>query len=167
MVGFGVASGGRYDHTWYEKAKEDLLNWTSATELAPIFLASETYANASVTPTALSIDERDVEPLDGFISPGPMLGRVVLATAVLPNSSYLLVREYVQPYNFSHNLDGSMSFLVPPWAPGIADDDGYAVVTVGSASGPKTTLRLALFYSEDCPRPGHKSYGLHSYGLYS
>ena len=138
--------------------QQGLRNLTKG-ELKPVFTASETFANVSV-PAAVGIGTADIDVLDTFIAPGPMHERVVLAVATMTNLSYMLVREYVQPFNFSLDADGSMCFIVPPWAPGITDDDGYATITISSQNGPHTELRLAFFYTEDCPRAGWFGRGL-------
>ena len=157
-----VVNGVRYDHSWYEAMVEALANRTAAAgEQLVVFTASETYDNSSAASMPLELERSDTELLDGFISPGPRLERVVLASATLRNTSYLIVREFVQPFNFSLDTTTStMTFLTPPWAPGMTDEDGYATLTISSASGPHVELELAIFYSDDCPQLGWFGRGL-------
>ena len=92
----------------------------------------------------------------GYILPGPMIGRIVLGSALLTveNATYEVFREFVQPYNFSFVTNDSFSFLTPRWAPNITDSTGYAGVSLRSAAGPQAFLSNSLFYTESCPDIG-------------
>ena len=168
----GVQAGGdmpavipRYDATWYDKLLVLLANFTNDND--DVFKASETYGNITTNTTRLVAGLNDLVVDDTFIPPGPLLDRVVLGTAELAigNETYIAVREWVQPFNFSLDVDGSMmSFIVPVWVANLTDDDGYATLTVSSPEGPEAVLRKALFYTGG---PHLYSYGICSYGLYS
>ena len=97
--------------------------------------------------------------LDLFVPPGPLLTRVVLGATRLAigneNETYLIIREWVQPFNFS--LDASRHVVCAPtytclahayaqiinvvhrasWTERLASNNGYVRISLSSATGPE------------------------------
>ena len=135
-----------------------------------------TYANASMwsgaleeVTTQLNLTDMSNVVFKRKVLPGPLLDRRVLASALVvdpvdPDKTFTLIREYVQPYNFSN--DGTRLTFLTPTYPQIAEqlngpDRKYATITI-SVRGSGTALNVTqlLYVTEDCPAFGMVGRGL-------
>jgi hypothetical protein len=170
--------GGAYDKTWYA-AMLTIKAARNVSDDRPVFHAVQTYADwiaplALPLPVAFNLSNFSVR---GFVLPGPMHDRIVLgvanasitgnveadpATGETTVPSYVMIRERVQPHNFTA-VGSEVRFVAPQLEQIVLQDieidattvnGGYAEIEITLPTGPGTRLSSALFYTDKCSDEG-------------
>jgi hypothetical protein len=99
----------------------------------------------------------------GPVPPASLLDRTVIGAASwrIGNESYKLIREHVQPYNFSFNPPDLISFLTPR----MDDATKHANLTLRTADGRIAFLNDVLLVTEGCTGLGGSGIGWLGSGL--
>ena len=89
----------------------------------------------------------------GPVLPGVLLNRTPIgaATLRLGNESYDVIREFVQPYNFSFTPGVNASDLISFITPTMDDATSYTNLTLTTADGRITFLDNGLLVTDRCP----------------
>ena len=89
----------------------------------------------------------------GPVLPGVLLNRTPIgaATLRLGNESYDVIREFVQPYNFSFTPGVNASDLISFITPAMDDATSYTNLTLTTADGRITFLDNGLLVTDRCP----------------
>jgi hypothetical protein len=170
--------GRAYDKTWYAA----MLTNKAARNVSddrPVFYAVQTYADwiappALPLPVAFNLSNFSIR---GFVLPGPMHDRIILGVANASSTdnveadpamgetavaSYVMIRERVQPFNFTA-VGSEVSFIAPQLEQIVLQDlevdaaavnGGYAEIEITLPTGPGTRLSSALFYTDKCSDEG-------------
>jgi hypothetical protein len=167
-----------YDKTWYDAMLANKAA-RNVSDDRPVFHAVRTYADwialpALPLPPLFNLSNFSIL---GFVLAGPMHDRIVIGVANASNfdnvevdpetgemtvASYVMVRERVQPFNFTA-VGSELSFIAPQKEQIVLQDlgddattanRGYTEIEITSPTGPGTRLRSALFYTDECSAEG-------------
>jgi hypothetical protein len=142
-----------------------------------VFYAVQSFAEwiappALPLPVAFNLSNFSIR---GFVLPGPIHDRIVLsvanasiadsvdadpATGEATVASYVMIRERVQPHNFTA-VGSEVSFIAPQLEQIVlqkvnvaAVTGGYVEIEITLPTGPGTRLSSALFYTDECSAEG-------------
>jgi hypothetical protein len=164
--GVTLAPAQRYDASWWTKVQAEQANRSSSggDEIA-VYDAAETFAEAANSTEEFELTNV-LYDIVGFVAAGPMLGRQILGKATMDgrcvdgchllssdpsNTTFMVLHEFVQPFNFTIVSDTAITLLMPSW---YEKAGGYASFKILTNQGPESSWERSLLYSQDCPRSG-------------